>query len=185
MNQENLNHQKPFIIYACPMGELNIQLENYFQQSRELAGKNTAHKYPPHCTLTGFFTDELSSISFYLEALERAYLEAKNNNLSLDIKIKKITFNETWHGLELKADNLKQLVNNFARLENSPTRQEKLRLKDWLHLSLAYDFNFEYGEKLQDLATEIIDLKAEVNWELRFYQKNPDWTWKCWRSWYL
>lgn len=181
MKDESKNYQ--FIIYACPIGKLNSQIETYLVKSRKLSGENKAHKYMPHCTLTGFFTDELSSIPFYIEALERAYTEAKNNNLSLDVEITKLTFNENWHGLELKADSIKKLVTNFAKLENSPTRQEKLRLKDWLHLSLAYGFNPEAREQLQTLATELIDIKARVNWELRFYQKNPDWTWKCLRSW--
>ncbi|MDJ0635609.1 MAG: hypothetical protein QNJ34_20650 [Xenococcaceae cyanobacterium MO_188.B29] len=176
-----INYQ--FIIYACPVGELNSQLEDYFHKSRQLYGENTAHKYMPHCTLTGFFTDELSAIPIYIEALDKALIEIKSNNLCLKIKIKQLTFNENWHGLELQADVLKQLIANFARLEKLPTRQEKLRLKDWLHLSLAYDFNPEYNKNLQDLATEIIDLQSSVSWELRFYQKNPDWTWNCLKTW--
>lgn len=174
-----------FIIYACPVGKLNSQIETYLIKSKKMYGKNTAHKYMPHCTLTGFFTDELSSIPVYLQALERAYTEAKTHKLLLDIKIKKLTFKENWHGLELQANELKQLIINFTQLENSLTRQEKLRLKNWLHLSLAYDFNPEDGNNLQNLATEIIDLQASVNWELRFYQKKSDWSWECLKSWNL
>lgn len=175
-----INYQ--FIIYACPVGELNSQIETYFNKSRELYGENSAHKYMPHCSLTGFFADELSSISIYLEALDRAYLEAKNS-LSLDIEIKQLAFKENWHGLELQADGVKQLMSNFTCLETSTTRQEKIRLKNWLHLSLAYDLDREHTEELQDLASEIIDPKAKVNWDLRFYQKNADWTWKCLKAW--
>ncbi|MGF1540244.1 MAG: hypothetical protein ACFCU5_07300 [Pleurocapsa sp.] len=174
-----------FIIYACPVGQLAQQLENYWQKTLSLCGKNQAHNYMPHCTLIGFFKDELSSIPIYLQTLDRAYFEAKKNNLSLDIQIKKLTFSENWHGLELQANGLKQLISNFAELENSSTRQEELRLKEWLHLSLAYDFNPEYEEQLQQLARENIDITASVNWELRFYQKHFDWTWKCWQSWKL
>lgn len=174
-----------FIIYACPVGELNSQLEDYFQQSYQLYGKNTAHKYMPHCTLTGFFADESSSIPIYIHALDKAYTEAKSDRLSWNIEIQQLTFNENWHGLELQADGLKNLIANFARLENSPTREEKLRLKDWLHLSLAYNFNPEHGARLKQLAAENIDIAANVNWELRFYQKNSDWTWKCLQSWEL
>ena len=172
-----------FIIYACPVGELNDRLEAYFIKSLHLYGENSAHKYMPHCTLTGFFGDNCNSIPFYLEALELAYKNAQYNNLSLDIKIKQLTFNDNWHGLELQADGLKQLIVNFAQIENSPTRTEQLRLKNWLHLSLAYDFDDRDGEKLKSLATELIDLNSKVNWELRFYQKNPDWTWNCLQSW--
>ena len=173
------------IVYACPVGKLNSQLEDYFSKSLRLYGANKAHKYMAHCTLTGFFSDDLSSIPIYIQALDTAYTEAKNNNLSLDIKIKQLTFSDNWHGLELQADGLKKLIANFASIENSATRQEKLRLKDWLHLSLAYDFNPQYQKKLKQLAMKIINIKADVHWELRFYQKNQDWTWNTLQSWQL
>lgn len=176
---------KKFIIYACPIGELNSLLETYLAKSHQLCGANTAHKYMPHCTLTGFFTTGFQSVPLYIEALNQAYIEAKYQNLSLDLKIIKLTFNDKWHGLELQADGLKQLMLNFAVLDNSAKQKEKLRLKDWLHLSLAYDFNPEDSDKLQDLAREIIDLQADVSWELRFYQKNIDWSWNCLKSWGL
>ena len=182
-----INPQKTskFIVYACPTGELNNQLENYFKKSRQLFGENSAHKYMPHCTLTGFFTDQISSTAIYIQALEQAYLAANKNNLSIGIKIKQLAFRKNWHGLELQADGLKKLITNFTELENSITRQEKLRLKDLLHLSLAYDFTPESEAGLKNLATAIIDLKAKVNWELRFYQKNDNWTWKCLKSWHI
>ncbi|MDJ0571665.1 MAG: hypothetical protein QNJ53_21845 [Pleurocapsa sp. MO_192.B19] len=91
-----------FIIYACPVGELNKQIGKYLDRSRVLCGANSAHKYMPHCTLTGFFNAELNSIPAYIEALNKAYIAAKNN-LILDVKIQQLTFNENWHGLELES----------------------------------------------------------------------------------
>lgn len=182
MSEDNLLFSGRFIVYACPTGELNKQIEEYFEQSIKLCGKNKAHQYMPHCTLTGFFTDELSSIPLCLEALDKAYTEARNNT-SLNIEITRLTFNKNWHGLELQSDGIKQLIANFVRLEDSPTRQEKLRLKDWLHLSLAYGFKPQDSEQLKHLATELIDIQANVNWELRFYQKKLNCTWKCLQSW--
>ena len=182
-----MKHREPecqYIVYVCPVGELNRQLELYFAQSRELFGANKAHRYMPHCTLTGFFCDRSSSIGFYLDALERAYQEAKSS-LSLDVTIKRLVFSKTWHGLELQADGIKQAIANFAGYERSPTRQESLRLKDWLHLSLAYGFDDRHGSELQQLAQKTIDLQSNVGWELRFYQKYPDWTWNCLKSWSL
>ena len=179
-----MNESSQFIVYACPTGELNSQITTYLTRSRTLYGANKAHKYMPHCTLTGFFTDELSSIPDYLQALDQAYLAA-TNNLSLNIKIKQLNFSNNWHGLELQAEEIKQLIANFAKLATSSTRPEALRLKDWLHLSLAYGFEAKDEQNLTDLARKIINPQAKVNWELRFYQKNPDWTWKCWQTWQI
>ena len=173
-----------FIVYACPVGKLNEHIENYLQESQELCGENKAHMYMPHCTLTGFFADDVGSIDYYVNALDRVY-SAAQGNLDLSIAIKKLNFGDRWHGLELQAEGLKQLIFNFSQIEKSPTRQENLRLKDWLHLSLAYGFNPEDREQLKNLAIKAINLRADVRWELRFYQKNPDWTWKCFQSWKL
>ena len=171
-----------FIVYACPVGELNEQIEKYFDLSRELYGANSAHKYMPHCTLTGFFNAEIDSIPVYLEALNSAYIEARKN-YSIEIKIEQLVFNQKWHGLELQCDRLKQLIANFAQAETLKKYPNQLRLKDWLHLSLAYNFNPEYETRLKQLAIDTIDIKANVNWQLRFYQKNPDWSWKCLQFW--
>ncbi len=181
MNDE-INHCQ-YIIYACPVGELNTQLETYFAQSYKLFGENKAHKYMPHCTLTGFFTVKSNSVALKIQALDRAYREAKN--LALAVTINQLTFKENWHGLELQADGVKQLISNFAQLENASNLPDKLRLKDWLHLSLAYGFMAEHQDNLQKLARATIDLQADVNWQLRFYQKNPDWSWKCLKFWNL
>ena len=85
----------------------------------------------------------------------------------------------------LYSDNLKTIITNFSQAKTLSSYSAQLRLKDWLHLSLAYDFDPEQVEQLKQLATAIIDLKANVNWELRVYQKNPDWSWKCLQSWKL
>lgn len=171
-----------FIIYACPVGELNKQIEKYFDLSHELCGANSAHKYMPHCTLTGFFNTKLASIPVYLEALDRAYIETNDD---LEIEIEQLTFKENWHGLELQCDRLKQLIANFAQAETLEKYSDKLRLKDWLHLSLAYDFNSDRETHLKQLAIDTINIKANVNWELRFYKKNPDWSWKCMQAWLI
>ena len=177
-----MNLTKPqFIVYACPTGELNTQLETYLQLSREQCGENNAHNYMPHCTLTGFFTDESSSADCYLEALDEAY---KKSDRSFKIKIKQLVLNPEWHGLELQAEKIKDLIKDFVRLETSPTRQENIRLKVWLHLSLAYGFKPQDRAKLETLARETINLAADVVWELRFYQRIKG-NWDCLKTWTL
>ena len=176
-----MQNMQKFIIYACPFGELNKQLELYFQKSQIECGKNAAHKYMPHCTLTGFFEDELTAIPIYNNALENILSKYPTPT----IKILNMTFNSEWHGLELQSPMLKKLIVDFAKIANSTTRNGKLRLKDWLHLSLAYEFPPQQQEKLKTLATEIINPQASVTWELRFYQLHSDWTWTCHKSWML
>ena len=60
------------ILYAMPSGPLGEQIDRYLTQTGERFGANTAHQYPAHCSLTGFFHDVPGSIPEYLAALENA-----------------------------------------------------------------------------------------------------------------
>ncbi|MBP0020532.1 MAG: hypothetical protein J7647_23630 [Cyanobacteria bacterium SBLK] len=167
-----------FIVYACPVGELNRQIELYLQQSQESCGKNRAHFYMPHCTLTGFFVDEASAIPLYLQALEYAYNQSKQENINLAVRLRALIFHPDWHGLEIDAPGLPKLIETFMKLADSPTRSQDIRPKEWLHLSFAYEFDKKYRETLIQLA-EAIDPFAPVTWELRFYQRHEDESWTC------
>jgi ubiquitin-associated SH3 domain-containing protein len=172
-----------FIIYACPVGELGQQINLYFQKSKELCGENTAHHYMPHCSLTGFFNADQTTIHHYLNTLDKAYHQSQD--ISLDIKIVQMMFKPNWHGLELKASGLKNLIAHFVEIMNSQPIEEKIRLKEWLHLSFAYNFQPQHHDTLKTLAEKMINPQALTQWELRFYHKYPDWTWTCLQSWLL
>ncbi|MEM8502863.1 MAG: hypothetical protein AAF716_06890 [Cyanobacteria bacterium P01_D01_bin.1] len=186
-------HLAKLIVYACPVGLLAQQIETYLAKTQALYGANAAHAYMPHCTLTGFFEDERSTIPSYVELLGSVFEEYCDRIPHPPIQIRQLTFNPDWHGLALEADWLKQLVADFAGRSHSSTRKESLRLKDWLHLSLAYEFNPDYASDLCRLAKEIIDTTSQVRWELRFYEQLldheprplPETSWRCHGSWVL
>ncbi len=174
-----------FIIYACPVGELADQLGRYFTASLNACGRNAAHDYMPHCSLTGFFWDEPGAVGMYREAIAKALtaqLAIAPNPL---ITIKAMTFHPDWHGLELQSDWLPLLMAQVAQFAISPTRTAPLRFKTWLHLSLAYEFLPEHAQALKQLAQAHINLQSTVDWELRFYQRHPDHQWTCHQSWPL
>jgi len=173
------------IVYACPVGPLATQIEDYLQQSQKHYGPNSAHAYMPHCTLTGFFCDEESEISHYTRTLTHVLCSDLLVIPSPSLTIQQMAFQPNWHGLVLEAEWLKQMIVSFAQSADSATRTEPLRLKDWLHLSLAYDFNPADASALQQMATELIDIAAPVSWELRFYQRANKNKWTCHQSWPL
>jgi ubiquitin-associated SH3 domain-containing protein len=168
-----------FIVYACPVGELAKQIDLFFEKSLSLCGPNQAHSYMPHCTLTGFFEDVSSAVPKYTQKLERSYKRFRRSQPDPAIAVKDISFRPDWHGLELASDWLRKLVLDFACTATSPTRKSPLRPKEWLHLSLAYGFSADHAETLERLARELVDPLAAVEWELRFYQQNPDQNWIC------
>lgn len=167
------------ILYACPVGPLAQQIEHYFQQSQQQCGKNLAHAYMPHCTLTGFFEDQESAIPAYVAAARVAIAAYREQMPEPPIDIQGVCFRPDWHGLVLYSDWLKQMVVCFAQQANSPTRMESLRLKSWLHLSLAYGFQPVYEQPLRDLAAAIVDISVSVAWEVRLYERSDANVWTC------
>ncbi len=181
------------IVYACPVGPLAQQIEAYLLQAQELYGTNAAHVYMPHCTLTGFFEDEESAIPSYVQTLGSVLDEYRDRIPTPPIQSKQLSFHSDWHGLELEADWLKQMIADFEQQSDSSTRNEALRLKDWLHLSLAYKFEADCIPGLRQLAKNLIDIASEVAWELRFYEQlstdesasSQVTSWKCHGRWAL
>lgn len=170
-----------FILYACPTGDLAAQIEQYFQDSKAQWGENKAHQYMPHCTLTGFFRDDRDAIALYCQTLEGLLPQALMS--SPNIQITELLFKADWHGLTVASPWLQSLTQSFAAQVSSPTRTEALRLKTWLHVSLAYGFDAAHGESLKQLAMEQVDPTAEVGWDVRFYERSPLQEWRCHGSW--
>ena len=173
------------IVYVCPKGILAHQLETYFDKSRSCCSPNAAHNYMPHCSLTGFFRDQEESIPGYLTHLNRAYDAAVTRQPQSVMVVIGLEFHGEWHGLILHSPWLKQLILDFIQQASSPTRAEPIRPKDWLHLSLAYEFSPDQANQLQAIAQDLITPTAPVHWELRFYRRHPDNHWTCYQQWEL
>lgn len=173
------------IVYACPVGTLADQLDAYFAAAWQRCGANTAHCYPPHCTLTGFFRDELAAAGVYIEQLSAVLHEAYQRRPTPVIEITGMYCTPHFHYLKLESPWLHECISNFAARAESPTRQEALRVKDWYHLSLAYEFPPEQHEPLRDLAERYVDPAAAVEWELRFYHQHAGGAWTCLHAWPL
>lgn len=159
-----------FILYACPVGELGQQLDTYFQRSLERCGANTAHQYMPHCTLTGFFEDQRRTAPDHVDALKAALAQTPPPAPAAAVRC--LSFHDDWHGLELTSLWFQAVTRRFAALTRSP---EALRLKTWLHVSLAYGFAPEQAPILKQLALDLVNPQAAVDWELRLYQRQPRW----------
>lgn len=176
-----------FIVYACPTGDLAAQIQRFYDESLVRFGPNAAHACMLHCTLVGFFEDTVGSVPLYTRVLTRAY----NRRLKTDqsgqtkaaVTVKGFAFRPDWHGLELESAWLKQLMVDFTCSAHSPTRKGALRLKDWLQVSLADEFEPEQAKPLANLATALIDPTASVNWELRYYQQSLNNRWICHQVW--
>jgi hypothetical protein len=174
------------IVYACPVGKLAEQIEAYLATTRLEFGESTVHRYPAHCTLTGFFHDHEETVLAYTKALDDALTSALPTQPEHVVTV--VGFRPTigFHHLALESAWLRSLARDFASRAESPTRRErKIRLEDYLHLTLARGFNPQHQDRLAKLAGEKIDLQAAVQWQLRFYERLPGSVWNVRASWPL
>ncbi|MEO7912477.1 MAG: hypothetical protein ABIV47_22750 [Roseiflexaceae bacterium] len=173
------------IVYACPLGPLAAQIERYYAASQAACGTNAAHSYMPHCSLTGFFHDDRESVGIYIAALDTALHRARPTQPLPALTIGELTLRPEFHGLLLRSPWLQRLIADFAHTAHSPTRRDPLRLKDWLHLSLAYAFPPHHHAPLAMLARDMVDISAPVSWELRLYERHLNAAWTCHARWAL
>jgi len=172
-----------FILYACPGGELAAQIRTYLAQVRVCCGLNQAHRFMPHCTLTGFFHDAPASATAYGDQLNHLLTTLRPSQPT--VQVTALTLRPDWHGLELAAPWLYQLALAFREQAQGTALVSPIRPKHWLHLSLAYGFAPHHAAALQALAQAHIAITSPVTWELRFYQRCRGNTWICHRRWPL
>lgn len=173
------------IVYAYPTGELERQVTAFYTASRERFGPNSAHAYPPHITLTGFFHDEAAAVPLYIRALAAARAAALSPMPRRAVTITELLLADEFHGLLVDSLWLEELTADFAARVDSPTLREPLRLKRDLHLSLSYGFRPEDGPGLAALARALVDPAAPAGWELRLYERLPAGDWAVHAAWSL
>lgn len=173
------------IVYACPTGALAEQIERFYAASRERFGPNSAHAYPPHITLTGFYHDDRAALPLYRAALAAARELALPRRPANPVAITALATATAFHGLLIASPWLEALTAEFAARAASPSRRDALRLKSDLHLSLAYGFRPEHGPALGAMAREMVDHTAPVAWELRLYERRPGDHWEAHAVWAL
>ena len=174
-----------FIIYACPQGPLAEQVQDYLDQSRGQIGRNAAHAYQPHCTLTGFFEDDPRVVPGDLQRLEQLVQQSLPSCPHPPLQVRGLSLQPGWLGLNLDSPWLKQLVVAFATTAKGGRRQTPITPKSWLHLTLANDFPWAHQAPLTALARGLVNPGSAVSWELRYYQRDPEGGWHCHQAWPL
>lgn len=168
-----------FILYACPLGELYKQLKHFYAVSRKKVGRNSAHDYMPHCTLTGFFRDDPIAAVGYIHTFVMTVGHLWDDRPDPSLRITGLTSRPDWIGLDIESPWLEAIAQTFAYISDTPTRTEPIRPKSGLHLSLAYGFPPDQHAPLQDLAHQLVDPPAPGSWELRLYQRDAPKQWTC------
>lgn len=176
--------RRELILYATPSGSLADQCERYFDAVVGRLGSTTAQTYPPHCTLTGFFwrTDRGThrTIGEILPVINAAGPVPDDA-----VEIVQLVVNQRWVGLELRSAWLEELAASVAENHTLESGDDALRLKDWLHLSLAYGNTTASPSSapLLDLAPygalakQLVDPHAAVSWEVGLWERSANQQW--------
>jgi hypothetical protein len=166
-------------LYACPAGALAVRLQEYFDASAGICGTNAAHAFPPHCTLTGFFRDQRSSVGLYVKALRTELEQSASSEGRISIRGASLQLMDGFHFILLSSVGIKPLVRRFAASAVSASRDGPLRTKEWLHLSLAYGFPAAHQGSLRAVARQRLGSVASIpaRWEVCLYERTRDGRW--------
>lgn len=162
--------RRELILYATPEGRLARACATFFADVDARYRSTTAQTYPPHVTLTGFFRRRST-------AVDRVTSEVRN---AIDacaasaVEVSAVALHADWVGLEVQSEWLLSVASTFADVHQLEPGDDPLRLKTWLHLSLAYG-DRPLGTELADYAeqaSELIDGERTATWSVGLWERS-------------
>lgn len=171
------------IIYACPVGTLENECNNFFESSEAKFGINKAHEYMPHVTLTSFF--DLRSrrdIPILIEALHSIFSQSNApSELMSNVRLRGSLGNTI--KIAMNCDYLESCLRRFKQ-KIQDVASIKVKNSDSYHLSLGYGYSDNHFEELMNLVYENLSSFQNSNlisegskkqwqasgWEIRLYE---------------
>lgn len=170
--------RRELIVYLTPVGALGEACDAYFAATRRTLGATTAHSYPPHVTLTGFFrrTPERA------EEVVAEFAANFNDALvapEMSVNVMGLHASPEWVGLVVESEWAKARVAEFVDGHVVGAGDDAIRPKDWLHLSLAYGV-LPDGVPLTSyevVARRDVDPDLASSWRLGLWERTADGAW--------
>lgn len=171
------------IVYLTPQGPLAEQCRWYWDAMATHGGPTRAQDYPPHVTVVGFFRREHHHLDAVIAHLGAAVDECRSVRPPEIAVMARHTW-PGWVGLELASTWVVDLAERFALLNRprSP-HEDEVRVKRWLHLSLAYGVDDLSGAA--SMACELVDPDAPAGWHLLLYERSEGHEWVSHQEWSL
>ncbi|XP_045594027.1 ecdysteroid-phosphate phosphatase isoform X2 [Procambarus clarkii] len=195
----DLDCPREYVVYMCPTGPLQEQIQNFWEESLQKCGWNGAHNLVPHITLCSFFKSGDENCEALVSALKdvvHSIMPSLPSSLTLDKYI-----SPNYMGLFLndqQADVLKKLAVTYIKEVSHMFEAgcyDKLEVMaaclPWctgttltqeycttgeaatkaLHLTLAYQFPPSQFSRLESLV-DIVEPRALSTWEVRLYSRD-------------
>ncbi|KAM4016120.1 ubiquitin-associated and SH3 domain-containing protein B isoform 2-T2 [Anomaloglossus baeobatrachus] len=163
---------REYVLYLRPMGPLAQKLSDFWQQSKQLCGKNKAHNIFPHITLCQFFMCEDKNVDALCEALQTTVSRWKSkfpNPLPLELYT-----SSNFIGLFVNEDCAEVLKKFAADFSEEALMKTDVRVephKKQLHVTLAYHFQASHLPTLEKLAQNI-DLNLGCDWVATIFSRD-------------
>ncbi|MCB0979525.1 MAG: hypothetical protein KDB17_02565, partial [Ilumatobacter sp.] len=93
------------------------------------------------------------------------------------VRVSGLLLQDDVHLLAVDSPWLCSVAAHFAHTAPAVTRTDGIRLKDRLHLSLAYGFDPAAAGELGGLAEEWVDPLAPASWQIRLYHRRAGAEW--------
>lgn len=168
----DLTAPREYIVYACPLGVLGTQVEEFTEKTLLTCGRNAAHKSFAHLTLCQFFQCPDAMLPQLLHTLKRC-IEASMLIAPKEIKLKRYS-THSYIGLfidEESASWFRNMMDAFAAEAKTSGVVVKPHRKQ-LHVTLAHQYPIEQQAQLEQLALTTVDPAAPVKWELSLYSRD-------------
>ena len=155
-----------YILYARPSGALGAELGSFWAQSKKNPKlSNEAHAYPPHCSLTGFFSGQSKDFTKKLvSALKKSVAETKKGK----IQVQGITQSGNFHYIGLNSKYLSKVTDKF--IANAKTQVIRKKASSKYHITLAHKFDSKAKKGLKKLEKNI-DTSKSASWSICLYKK--------------
>ncbi|XP_042237588.1 protein UBASH3A homolog isoform X3 [Homarus americanus] len=167
----DLDCPREYVVYMCPTGPLQEQIQNFWEESLQKCGWNGAHNLVPHITLCSFFKsgdENCEGLVAALKEVVHSIMPSLPSSLTLDKYI-----SPNYMGLFLndqQADILKKLAVTYVKEVAHMCTTGEAATKA-LHLTLAYQFPPSQFSRLESLV-DIVDPRAPSAWEVRLYSRD-------------
>ncbi|WP_068468532.1 hypothetical protein [Candidatus Protochlamydia phocaeensis] len=172
-----------YILYLRPGGALGNQLRKFWNAVKDKHLKNEAvDKYPPHCSLTGFFPGKMSQEDDYKEDLNQALqgrgpinLKITSTAVSQGPKLDYIPLQSSdLLSITMAFVNLLQLPQEF--LDTHPEFIKGLPGHFGYHISLRENTNAKTTTQVRKLENQYINLSTpnlaqNTTWSLYIYRR--------------
>ncbi|CAF0785149.1 unnamed protein product [Brachionus calyciflorus] len=190
VNNETITSTRDCLLALCPIGQLQSQISNFFQQVKQKIGCNEAHynNLLPFMKLTPFFKLPDNQMANLHKAFDRTFKSTINNEsfsepalFTLNKQTKLNEINIDLHISpqmillypDIESENtLKQIVGNFSKAAIKYTNYEIIPYSKQLHLTLGYGYDPEHKKVLEEIANRCINYRQQSEWEIRLYSRD-------------